>query len=99
MIIRSQTTVSNCLRDVLDAINDELLREKVYFPITPEERYWALNKFQTAKRPMPGAIASADGTPIYMKSPQNDEFAFVGHHKHHAMNAMLVNNFFSQISS
>lgn len=86
----SQSSVSRCINDVTNFINDYLMRRHVRFPMTPIERARALLKFDQSKRPFPGAFASVDGTIIKVKAPQEHEEAYVNHHGVHSINAQLV---------
>lgn len=82
--------MGDCVEDVTNAINVALFRKEVYFPMTQEERYFAIRKFHDAEHPFPGAMASIDGTPVPIRAPWVNEDAFVNRHGYHSLNVMIV---------
>ncbi|XP_034248556.1 putative nuclease HARBI1 [Thrips palmi] len=86
----SQPSISRCVRDVTNAINQRLLRRWVKFPMTPNDRYAAKLKFQNAPQPFPGAIGAMDCTYIHILGPSQNEEAFVNHHGDHTLNVQAI---------
>ena len=52
----SQSSVSRCICDITNAINNTLLRQEVRYPITPEEREIAKQEFENAPQPFEGTM-------------------------------------------
>lgn len=86
----SQPTVSRCVSAVTDGINDLLMRRWIRFPMTPEERYAAREKFRTAPQPFIGAIGAIDCTYVKILAPRDHEEAYVNHWGDHALNVQVV---------
>lgn len=58
----SQPSVSRCLHAITDAINNNLLKIWVTFPMTHTERNGAREEFQNAPQPFEGALGAIDCT-------------------------------------
>lgn len=89
-VAMSQTTVCHTLRDVTIAMEDRFFRQVVKFPETPEEQEAARRKFERANQPFPGAIGAIDCTHVKIRTPTEDEFAYVNHHGYHSINVQMV---------
>lgn len=92
----SQPSVSRCIRNVTDTINELLLRPWVQFPMTPEARQIARARFSTARQPFEGAIGAIDCTHVAIIAPMEHEEGYVNHHGYHSLNvqAVLIPNIF-----
>jgi hypothetical protein len=86
----SQPTVSRCVRNVSTLINDHLLRRKVRFPMTPEERYQAKQKFRNAPQPFENTLGAIDCSYIQIIAPKEHEEAYVNHWGDHCLNVQVV---------
>ncbi|CAI6370113.1 unnamed protein product [Macrosiphum euphorbiae] len=86
----SQPSVSRCLHAVTDAINNNLLRQWVRFPMTNLERNNAREEFCNAPQPFEGAIGAIDCTYINILASKDHEEAFVNHHGNHSLNVQAA---------
>lgn len=86
----SQPTVSRCVAAVTDGINEQLLRQWVKFPMTPEDRYAAKERFRTSRQPFEGCIGAIDCTYVKILAPKIHEEAYVNHWGDHAINVQAV---------
>lgn len=86
----SQTSVSRCIRAVTNAINQQLLRRWIKFPMSQLERAAARNKFQNARQLFPGAIGAIDCTFINILGPTEHEEAYVNYHGNHSLNVQAI---------
>ncbi|XP_046431373.1 putative nuclease HARBI1 [Neodiprion fabricii] len=86
----SQSSVSRCIHDVKNAINERLLRPWVQFPMTPEDWKRAASQFATALQPFQGAIGAIDCTHVALLGPREHEEACVNHHGYHSLNVQAV---------
>ena len=83
--------MSRVINAVTLAINEKLLRKKVKFPMTQQERCAAKNKFLNAPQPFPNTIGAIDCTHIKIIAPRVHEEAYVsGHHEGHSLNVQAV---------
>ncbi|XP_046468084.1 putative nuclease HARBI1 [Neodiprion pinetum] len=86
----SQSSVSRCIRDVTNAINERLLKPWVQFPMTPEDRQRAASQFVTARQPFQGAIGAIDCTHVALFGPREHQVAYVNHHGYHSLNVQAI---------
>lgn len=87
----SQKSVSRVIHAVTLAINENLLRIYVKFPMTQEERCAVKEKFRNAPQPFPDTIGAIDCTHIKILAPKVQEEAYVsGHHEGHSLNVQAV---------
>ncbi|XP_068082047.1 uncharacterized protein [Anabrus simplex] len=86
----SQPSVSRCVRAVTRSINELLLRQWVYFPMTAEERYSAVQKFRDARQPFPGTLGAIDCTYLKIIAPEEHEEAYVNHWGDHTLNVQAI---------
>ncbi|XP_068991139.1 putative nuclease HARBI1 [Neodiprion pinetum] len=86
----SQSSVSRCIRDVTNAINERLLKQWVQFPMTPEDRQRAASQFVTARQPFQGAIGAIDCTHVALFGPREHQVAYVNHHGYHSLNVPAI---------
>jgi len=89
----SQASVSRCIRDVTNAINNTLLRQWVQYPMTPAERRIAKEKFTNAPQPFHGVMGAIDCTHVSILAPKEHEEAYVNHHGYHSLNVQAVLNY------
>lgn len=86
----SQSSVSRCIHNVTNAINQKCLRRWVRFPMTELERNNARDKFSNASQEFEGAIGAIDCTHINILAPKVHEEAYVNHHGNHSLNVQAV---------
>ncbi|CAL1672157.1 unnamed protein product [Lasius platythorax] len=72
-ISMSQSSISRCIHRVTDAINENIFRQWVQFPMTPEARQLAREQFQNARQPFEGAIGAIDCTHMAILAPREHE--------------------------
>ena len=86
----SQSSISRCLHQVTDAINELIFRQWVQFPVTPQARHVAREKFLNACQPFEGAIGAIDCTHVAILAPKVHEEAYVNHDGYHSINVQMV---------
>jgi len=86
----SQPSISRCIHRVTDAINENIFRQWVQFPMTPEARHFAREKFRNARQPFEGAIGAIDCTHVAILAPREHEEAYVNHNGYHSINVQMV---------
>lgn len=86
----SQPSVSRCVTDVTNAINERFLYPWVQFPITPDQRHAARQTFLRAPQPFEGAIGAIDCTYVHILAPKQHEEAYVNHWGDHTLNVQAV---------
>jgi len=75
----SQPSISRCIHRVTDAINENIFRQWVQFPMTPEARHFAREQFRNAHHSFEGAIKAIDCTHIAILAFREHEEAYVNH--------------------
>jgi len=65
-----------CIRRVTDAINENIFRQWVQFPMTSEARHFAKEKLRNVRQPFEGAIRAIDCTHF---APREHEEGYVNH--------------------
>lgn len=89
LIGMSQAAVSDCIGDVLLAMQNNLCASLIKFPTTEAERLKIKIGF-FAKFNFPGIIGCIDGTHVDFIAPTEDEELYVDRRGHHSMNVQLV---------
>ncbi|KAL0860060.1 hypothetical protein ABMA27_010375 [Loxostege sticticalis] len=85
----SQTTVSDCLSEVTEAMNSpDILRKYIKFPTTREQREVVSRKFMD-KFGFPGVLGCVDGTHMSIIRPSEFEEAYFNRKQYHSLNAMM----------
>ncbi|KAL0851864.1 hypothetical protein ABMA28_000160 [Loxostege sticticalis] len=85
-----QVSVSNSMRAVTLALNNEHFRRKyIHFPQTREERNTIKHGFYQ-KFGMPGVVGCIDGTHIAIVKPAEFEERFFNRKRYHSLNAQIV---------
>lgn len=69
----SQSSISRCIHRVTDAINENIFRQWVQFPMTPEARQLAREQFQNARQPFEGTKGAIDCTHMAILAPREHE--------------------------
>ncbi|KAL0870255.1 hypothetical protein ABMA27_005287 [Loxostege sticticalis] len=86
----SQTTVSDCLSEVTEAMNSpDILRKYIKFPTTQEQREVVSRKFMD-KFGFPGVLGCVDGTHMSIIRPSEFEEAYFNRKQYHSLNAMMI---------
>lgn len=73
----SQPSISRCVHRVTDAINDNLFRQWVQFPMTPKAKQLAREQFRNAPQPFEGAIGAIDCTHVAIIAPRKHQEAYI----------------------
>ncbi|RVE51571.1 hypothetical protein evm_003703 [Chilo suppressalis] len=85
-----QASISNCVRTVTQALNNEYFRRKyIHFPQTREERNIIKNGFYQ-KFSIPGVVGCMDGTHIAIVRTSEHDERFFNHKRYHSLNAQIV---------
>ncbi|XP_041971331.1 putative nuclease HARBI1 [Aricia agestis] len=85
-----QVSVSNCVRAVTQALNNEHFRRKyIHFPHSREERNIIKNGFYQKFR-IPGVIGCIDGTHIAIVRPSQNEERFFNRKRYHSLNTQII---------
>ncbi|XP_028171560.1 putative nuclease HARBI1 [Ostrinia furnacalis] len=85
-----QVSVSNCVRAVTQAINNNHFRRKyINFPQTREERNIIKNGFYE-KFGFPGVVGCIDGTHIAITKPAEFEERYFNRKRYHSLNAQII---------
>lgn len=85
----AQQTVSNCIKEVCNAIENVLCSKHINFVMSEDEKRAAKNSFY-ATSGIPGIIGAVDGTHIQMVRPSKNEHLFFNRKLKHSINAMVV---------
>lgn len=93
----AQQTVSSCISEVCNAIENVLCPKHIVFLMTNEEKLDASRSFYSTCG-IPGVIGAVDGTHIQLIRPSKDEHLFYNRKLKHSINAMVVRAFFIEIS-
>lgn len=86
----AQQTVSACLAEVTNALNEpHILRKYIKFPRTETERVHVSREFND-KFGFPGVLGCIDGTHIAIIRPGQYEEAYFNRKYYHSLNVMVV---------
>ncbi|XP_050457536.1 putative nuclease HARBI1 [Cataglyphis hispanica] len=89
-ISMNQSSISRCVHQVTDAINENIFRQWVQFPMTLEARQIAKEQFQNARQPFEGAIEEIDCTHMAIFAPREHEEAYINHNGYHSLNVQMT---------
>lgn len=89
-ISMSQPSISRCLHRVTDAINENIFRQWVQFPMTLQARQFAREQFRNAPQPFEGVIGAIDCTHVAIIAPREHEEAYINHNGYHSINVQMV---------
>ncbi|GBP06348.1 Putative nuclease HARBI1 [Eumeta japonica] len=86
----AQCTVSNCIREVTDALNHPAIVQKyIKFPLNPEERNKIKKEFYE-ECGIPGVIGCIDCTHVAIIKPSNHEERFFNRKHYHSLNVQII---------
>lgn len=86
----SQPSISRCLHRVTDAINENIFRQWVQFPMTLQARQFAKEQFRNAPQSFEGVIGAIDCTHVAVIAPREHEEAYINHNGYHSINVQMV---------